>query len=130
VGRAQLPPETRLPITDLPGLISTLDLIDGEHVVVRFDRRNVPDGRPTDVVSLVGELRHQATARCQDHEYAVGTPYAERDPEHVVGGVFFLSQGTFESASLRTFDGNDYFAIIIVTRDLEILVQDSDSGSP
>ena len=33
-----------------------------------------------------------------------------------MGGVLFLSHETFERATLRTFDGNDYFA----THDLEI----------
>lgn len=128
--KAELPREARETIPDFSRLISTLALVDGEDVIVRINLRQASEGQPSDVASLVGELRHQSRARYQDHEYAVGTPYAERYPEHLAGGVLFLSQETFEKATLRTFDGNDYFAISITTRCLEILIQDSDSTGP
>jgi hypothetical protein len=41
-----------------------------------------------------------------------------------------MSEGTFESAALTTFDGNDYFIISIRTRSMEILVQGTDSAYP
>ena len=128
--KAKLPREAHETILDFSRLISTLALVDGEVVIVRISLRQESEGGPSDVASLVGELRHQSTARYQDHEYAVGSPYAERYPEHLAGGVLFLSRETFEQATLRTFDGNDYFAVFITTRCLEILIQDSDSSGP
>ena len=53
-----------------------------------------------------------------------------RNPEHLAGGFLYVNEETFESATLTTFDGNDYFAISIKTRCMEILVQDGDSTYP
>ena len=54
----------------------------------------------------------------------------ERCPEHLAGGVLFLNKETFRSATLTTFDGNDYFILGIETRGLQILLQSSDSTAP
>jgi hypothetical protein len=54
----------------------------------------------------------------------------DRHPEHLAGGVLFINEGTFERATLTTFDGSDYFAISITTRRMEILVRDTTSTYP
>jgi hypothetical protein len=129
VGKAQLPREAREDIPDFGQLISTLELIDGESVIVRFDLRDSDRVGEPGIASLVGEIR-QVPARYEGREFSIGTPYPEHAPEHLAGGVLFLDEETFESASLSTFDGNDYFIIGITTRRLLILIQDSDSTAP
>jgi hypothetical protein len=130
VSKFELPRQADRESLDFGRLISTLNLIDGECVVVRLSTREEPEGdRSPGVASIVGDLR-QVPARYQGHEFSIGTPYAERYPEHLAGGVLFLNEGTFRSATLTTFDGNDYFIISIQTRSMHILVQDSDSTAP
>ena len=79
---------------------------------------------------MVGELHHQQPARYPGHEFSIGNPYLDRQGPHLAGGILFIDEATFESASLHTFDGNDYFVISITTRSIEILVQDIDSAYP
>jgi hypothetical protein len=50
--------------------------------------------------------------------------------EHLAGGILFINEEAFESATRTTFDGNDYFVISIKTRWMEILVQDGNSTYP
>lgn len=105
-------------------------MIDGEPVVVKLisregDREPVPGA-----ASIIGELKHQVPARYEGHEFAIGSPYPDRYPGYLAGGILFINEGTFESATLTTFDGNDYFIISIKTRCLEIIVQDSGSTYP
>jgi hypothetical protein len=69
-------------------------------------------------------------SRYGGHEFSIGGPYPDRNPEHLTGGFLYVNEETFESATLTTFDGNDYFAISIKTRCMEILVQDGDSTYP
>ena len=111
-------------------LISTLDLIDGEPVIVRLNPREADRRSAAGVASIVGELRHQVPARYEGHEFSIGTPYPDRDCRHLAGGILFIDEATFHNATLRTFDGNDYFSITITTRSMEILVQDVDSTYP
>ena len=58
------------------------------------------------------------------------TPIRIATPRRLAGGIFFLDEDSFEAATLKTFDGNDYFAISILTRSVEILVQDENSTYP
>lgn len=115
---------------DYDRLVSTLDMIDGEPVVVRLAPRDADTGPAAGVASIIGELRHQVPARYPGHEFSVGSPYPDRHPEHLAGGIVFIDEPTFEHATLTTYDGNDYFAISITTRSMEILVQDDSSGYP
>jgi hypothetical protein len=115
---------------DYDRLISTLNLIDGEPVIVRLTPREADRESISGAASIIGELKHQVPARYEGHEFSIGSPYPDRYPEHLAGGILFLNEGTFESATLTTFDGNDYFAISIKTRCMEILVQDGDSTYP
>jgi hypothetical protein len=130
VSKSELPRETQRQPLDYLALISTLDAVSGEPVVVTVRPREADQDRSAQGVSIVGELRHEVSARYEDHEFSIGSPYAERYPEHLAGGVFFLCEQTFRSGVLTTFDGNDYFIIAIETRDMRIVVQDSDSGAP
>jgi hypothetical protein len=111
-------------------LISTLALIDGEPVIVRLSPREPDLGPAAGVASIVGELRHQVPARYEGQEHSIGTPYPDRHHQHLSGGILFIDEATFENATLRTFDGNDYFSISIETRSMQILVQDVDSTYP
>jgi hypothetical protein len=130
VAKTDLPREAERTPLNYNRLVSTLDLIDGERVIVRLSPRDADRDSRSGVASLVGELRHQAPARYEGHEFSVGSPYPDRYPEHLAGGVLFLNEETFESAALTTFDGNDYFLILIKTRWMQILVQDGDSTYP
>jgi hypothetical protein len=96
-----------------------------------MERANAADRDATPgVASIIGELRHQAPARHEGHEFSIGSPYPDRSPEHLAGGILYISEATFESAALTTFDGNDYFSISIRTGSMEILIQDADSAYP
>jgi hypothetical protein len=130
VAKTDLPREACRKPLDYDQLISTLDLIDGEPVIVRLTPREADRESISGAASIIGELKHQIPARYEGHEFSIGSPYTDRYPEHLAGGILFLNEGTFESATLTTFDGNDYFAISIKTRCIEILVQDGDSTYP
>jgi hypothetical protein len=111
-------------------LISTLDTIDGEPVIVRLSPRADSDGPAAGLASMVGELHHQRPARYPGHEFSIANPYPDRAGAHLAGGILFIDEATFQSASLHTFDGNDYFMISITTRSIEILIQDIGSTYP
>jgi hypothetical protein len=130
VGKTDLPREARQTPLDYNRLVSTLDMIDCEPVIVRFSSREADNQSTAGVASIVGELKHQVPARYEGHEFSIGSPYPDRNPEHLAGGVLFIREKTFESATLSTFDGNDYFRISIKTRCLEILVDDGGSTYP
>jgi hypothetical protein len=129
VSKNDLPREAGQQPLDYSQLVSTLELIEGECVIVRITSRETDDGSTAGVASIVGEL-HRVPARYEGHEFSIGSPYPDRYPEHLAGGILFIREETFESASLTTFDGNDYFAIGINTGGLEITVHDSDSTYP
>lgn len=129
MAKTDLPREARQKPLDYNWLVSTLDMIDGEPVIVRLSSREADNESTGGVASIVGEL-HQVPARYEGHEFSIGSPYPDRNPEHLAGGVLFIREKTFESATLSTFDGNDYFSISIKTRCLEILVSDGDSTYP
>jgi hypothetical protein len=120
---------TRLPL-DYGRLVSTLDAVEGESVIVRLSSREDDNESTAGIASIVGEIRHETRARYGGHEFSIGSPWAERFPEHLAGGILFIREETFESAMLTTFDGNDYFIIAITTRAADILVQDGDSTAP
>jgi hypothetical protein len=130
VNKADLPRDARQKPLDYNRLVSTLDMIDGEPVIVRLASREADNESTAGVASIIGELKHQVPARYEGHEFSIGSPYPARDPEHLAGGVLFIREETFESATLSTFDGNDYFIISIKTHCLEILVSDGDSTYP
>jgi hypothetical protein len=129
VAKTDLPRELSRESLDYNRLISTLVMVDGEAVVVSLSPRGA-DRHSSGAASIIGELRNQVPARYAGSEFSIGSPYPDRYPEHLAGGILFINEETFESATLTTFDGNDYFIISIWTRSMEILVQDSDSGSP
>lgn len=129
MSKADLPPETRKDLLKFEEVISMVGLIDGEIVIVSIRPLSARWEDYPNTVSLIGELQHQSHSGRHSHEYSIGTPYPEKFPDHLAGGVLFLDKDTFEHASIRTYDGNDYFAISITTRHLEILIQDSDSTS-
>jgi hypothetical protein len=130
VTRTDLPREVRQEPLDYNRLVSTLDLIDGEPVIVRLAWREADNESTAGVASIVGELKHQVPARYEGHEFSIGSPYPDRYPEHLAGGILFIREETFEGATLTTFDGNDYFIISIKTRCVEIFVQDGGSTYP
>ena len=130
MAKTDLPREAAREPLDYNRLISTLDLIDGEPVIVRLTPREADRESISGAASIIGELKHQVPARYEGHEFSIGNPYPDRNPEHLAGGILFVNEETFESATLTTFDGNDYFAISIKTRCMEILVQDGDSTYP
>jgi hypothetical protein len=130
MAKADLPREVRSQPLGYDQLVSVLDLIEAEPVVVRVNGRAADPAAISGVASIVGELTHQVPARYPGHEFAVGTPYPDLYPEHVVGGVLFVNEPEFESATLTTFDGNDYFSISIRTCAVEILVEGQDSSYP
>jgi hypothetical protein len=125
-----LPREVHQQPLDYRRLVSTLGMIDGEPVIVRLASRDADHASTVGVASIVGELKHQIPARYEGDEFSIGSPYPDRDPQHPAGGILFIREETFESATLTTFDGNDYFIVSIKTRCLEILVQDGSSTYP
>jgi hypothetical protein len=130
VAKTDLPREACRKPLDYNRLVSTLDMIDGEPVIVRLTPRGADGESISGTASIIGELKHQVPARYQGHEFSIGSPYPDRYPEHLAGGILFINEETFESATLTTFDGNDYFVVSIKTRCIEILVQDGDSTYP
>lgn len=130
MAKTDLPREARQRPLDYNRLVSTLDMIDGEPVIVRLSSREADNDSTAGAASIVGELKHQMPARYEGHEFSIGNPYPDRAPEHLAGGVLFVRETTFESATLSTFDGNDYFIISIKTRCLKILVHDGYSTYP
>jgi hypothetical protein len=115
-----------------PQLVQTLDLIEGESVVVMLHAVAPEPAEVQQIASIVGVIRRGAT-RFADrgvYEFSVGEPYPDTYPGHLAGGILFLKERVFLDAKLKTFDGNDYFVISISTAAFEILVQDGDSGYP
>jgi hypothetical protein len=80
VAKADLPRELERGSLDYNRAISTLDMIDGEFVVVTITPRNADRGATLRAASIIGELRHQVPARYEGHEFSVGTPYPDRSP--------------------------------------------------
>lgn len=130
VSRTDLPREVCQKPLDYKQLVSTLDMVEGEPVIVRLASRESDNANTAGVASIVGELKHQIPARYEGDEFSIGSPYKDRDPEHLAGGILFIREETFESATLTTFDDNDYFIVGITTRCLEIIVQDGGSTYP
>ena len=125
-----MPREVHQEPLDYNRLVSTLDMVDGELVIVRLASREADNESTAGIASIVGELKHQVPARYEGHEFSIGSPYPDRYPEHLTGGILFIREETFERATLTTFDGNDYFIISIKTRCLEISVHDVGSTYP
>ena len=129
MAKADLPREVSGQPLGYDQLVSVFDLIEGEPVIVRVNERTADPAATSGVASIVGELT-RVPARFPGHEFAIGTPYPDLYPEHVVGGVLFVNEPEFESATLTTFDGNDYFSISIRTCAVEILIEGQDSSYP
>lgn len=130
MGKAALPREVRQQALDYNGVISTLETVDGEPVVVKVFPRDEDPGRTSGAASMIGELRHQVPGRYDSNEFSVASPYPDRAPTQLGGGVLFLSESTFESATLTTFDGNDYFIVSVTTRSFQLFVESADSTYP
>lgn len=113
-------------LLDYNRLVSTLDMLDGEVVIVRLTPR-APDESQSGAASIVGAINH-TPARYEGDEFAVGSPYPDQHPEQLAGGIFFINERTFESATLWADDG--HFGIAITMRRMEILVQDVNSTFP
>jgi hypothetical protein len=128
VARTHLPREAQHVPLDYERLIATLDALEGESVVVRLSRGELR--QDSGAASIVGELRHQLPGRFEGHEFSIGSPYPDRYPDHLAGGILFIDSATFTSATLSTFDGNDHFIVSIRTHALDILVQDVTSTYP
>jgi hypothetical protein len=77
VAKSDLPREARQEL-DYPRLVSTLDMIDGEPVIVRLASREADNQSTAGVASIVGELR-QVPARYEGHEFSIGRPYPDRN---------------------------------------------------
>jgi hypothetical protein len=129
VSKNDLPREVGQQPLGYDELVSTLEMIAAEPAIVRLASRETDNGSTAGVASIVGEL-HQVPARYEGHEFSIGSPYPDRDPEYLAGGILFIREETFESASLTTHDGNDYFVIGIKTDCLHITVHDIDSTYP
>jgi hypothetical protein len=129
VPKNDLPRETDRQALDYDRLISTLETVEGTTVVVRLASRAEP-ACASGAASIVGELRRQVPGRFEGDEFSIGSPYPDRSPGHLAGGVLFLNKQNFEGATLSTFDGTDHFIISINMRCLQIAVQDTDSTYP
>ena len=99
-----------------------MDAAEEEFVIVRISSREDDNESTAGIASIVGEIRLVPRARYGGHEFSIGSPSVERSPEYLAGGVLFIQEETFESATLTTFDGNDYFIIAITTPAADILV--------
>ena len=115
---------------DYSQLVATLDAVIGEVVIVRLGPRDGVPGPSAGLASLVGVLHKEDQGRYDGHEFSVGNPYPDRAPEHLSGGVFFVSESSFEAATLSTIDGNDYFVISVLVGPIKVLVQGVDSMYP
>ncbi len=73
-----LPREVRQKPLDYKRLVSALDMIDGEPVIVRLASREADDVNTAGVASIVGELKHQIPARYEGNEFSIGSPYPDR----------------------------------------------------
>lgn len=130
MGKSVLPREVSQQPLSYSRLISTLETVDGERVIVRIYPGDEDPAHTSGAASLVGELRHQVPGGYGSNEFSVASPYPDRAPAHVGGGVLFLNESTFERATLTTFDGNDYFIVSVKTHTLRIFIQDADSTFP
>jgi hypothetical protein len=108
VAKTDLAREAHRKPLDYNRLISTLDMVDGEPVIVRLTPREADTESMPGAASIIGELKHRLPARYEGQESSIGSPYPDRNPEHLAGGILFINEETFESATLTTFDGNDY----------------------
>ncbi len=138
MAKRDLPLEVDRRRLSYPELLSTLEMVDGEPVVVML---SALDGWPTPTtkdsevppphtsISLVGELRRSRARHAGTDEFVIGTPF-EAYPDHLAGGVLYLSEDDFKEGALTTYDGNDFFSIAISTSGFEILIQDNGLGYP
>jgi hypothetical protein len=107
-----------------PELIGVLRSVQGTSVIVAVDPAPADDAEPSPL-SMVGVLREPAeTGDTADHVFWVGDPQGEG------GGLLRLSAAAIRSATLSTFDGNDFFIVRIRWHGVEIRIQDENSGSP
>jgi hypothetical protein len=87
VTETDLPREAHQEPLDYNRLVSTLDMIDGEPVIVRLASREADNESTAGVASIVGKLKHQVPARYEGHEFSIGSPYPDRNPERLAGGA-------------------------------------------
>jgi hypothetical protein len=73
VAKTDLPREAGRKPLDHNRLISTLDLIDREPVIVRLTPREADRESTSGTASTIGELKHQVPARYGGHEFSIGS---------------------------------------------------------
>lgn len=128
--KRDLPREARQRALGYNQLVSTLDTLDGESVIVRLASREDGTEATAGVASIVGELKHQAPARYEGHEFSIGSPYPDSDPEHPAERDPLHQRRDLRERDGDGLEGNDYFIISIKMRAMEILVHDGDSTYP
>jgi hypothetical protein len=119
-------------------LLSTLEMVDGEQVVVMLSAldcrtpttEDATVRSPHTAVSLVGEIHRSPPRHLGTNEFVIGTPFEDLYPDRLAGGVLYLSEDDFKEGALTTYDGNDFFNIAISTTGFKIFIQDQGGGSP
>lgn len=113
--RDQLPEECEREL-DYPGLLDTLALLEGEEVLLDIGGLSSgnADGRATRIGAF-GVLRHAS--------YTWADLWAVGD-----GGRMLLYEPDFVSASLVTFDGNDFFRVTACFGAVTFQVADESAG--
>jgi hypothetical protein len=109
--RDELPEECTKEL-DYRALVDTLSLVEGETVCVQINGLSSrPSGGEAPRIGFVGRLRNIGYSWAEG--FAVGD-----------SGRILLYEPDFVSASLWTYDGNDFFALTIRCGDVEFLVGD------
>ena len=107
--RDQLPEECKREL-DYRALLETLAVLDGEYVCLSVENVSGPGGRGARV-GVSGRLRR--------FEYSWADGFAIGD-----GGRMLLYEADLVRASLQTFDGNDFFRILIRLGEVTFLLGD------
>jgi hypothetical protein len=84
-GNRALPQDVRQQPLSYDGVISTLESVDGEPVIVRIYLRDEDPARASGAASMVGELRHQTPGRYDSDEFSLASPYPDGCRSFVVG---------------------------------------------
>jgi hypothetical protein len=82
VAKTDLPREMQRGSLDYNRVISTLDMIDGEFVVVTLISRDADRAATPGAASIIGELRHQVPGRYEANE---ASRELDRHPSRATG---------------------------------------------
>jgi hypothetical protein len=85
VAKADLPREVRCLPLDYDRLLSVLDMIEGECVIVRLTACGEDEAQSSGLASIVGQLKHCMPARYEGREFSIGSPYPDLYPEYLAG---------------------------------------------